>query len=182
MPLPHSPSLRHDNSAITFRPLLSTDADSVLTIYQEGIDTGNATFTSEAPAWEAWNKGHLPNCRIIALLGDEIAGWAALSSYSSRDVYRGVAELSIYISGKFKGRGVGSGLMAELIKQSEKEGYWTLQAGIFADNAASIHLHEKHGFKRVGIREKIAQMSYSAFKGQWRDVALYERRSTQVGV
>ncbi len=166
---------------LTFRPIHPEDADAILRIYQEGIDTGNATFTAKAPDWSGWDSGHLQSCRIAALLSGQIVGWAALSAYSSRDVYRGVAELSIYISPMAKGQKVGSRLLGKLIDASEQEGFWTLQAGIFADNAASIHLHEKFGFRRVGIRERIARSSNGPQKGCWRDVALYERRSSITG-
>nr|WP_319484650.1 GNAT family N-acetyltransferase [uncultured Cohaesibacter sp.] len=176
-----SPNL-HPSVVLSVRPLVAADADTMLRIYQEGIDTGMATFTDAAPTWEAWDKGHLPECRMVAVMNGEIAGWVALSAYSGRSVYRGVAEMSIYIANSAKGAGVGSFLMEKLIEASEANGFWTLQAGIFANNAVSIHLHEKFGFKLVGIRERIAQISYGANKGQWRDVALYERRSPRVGL
>nr|WP_319516794.1 GNAT family N-acetyltransferase [uncultured Cohaesibacter sp.] len=179
-PSPDSPSTSA-SSTLTFRPIRPDDAVAILQIYQEGIDTGNATFTAQAPDWIGWDNGHLQNCRIAALLSGEIVGWAALSAYSSRDVYRGVAELSIYIASHAKGQRVGSQLMGRLVEASEQEGFWTLQAGIFTDNAASIRLHEKFGFRCVGVREKIAKMSNGPQKGRWRDVALYERRSSTIG-
>lgn len=146
-------------------------------IYLEGIATGNATFQKEAPSWEQWHKGHANEGRIVARTADCLLGWAALSPVSSRCVYNGVAEVSVYVSTQHQGKGTGSLLLDALIKVSESNGYWTLQAGIFPDNVSSIKLHEKHGFRVVGRREKIGKMG-----GIWRDTLLLERRSKTVGV
>ena len=141
-------------------------------IYQEGIDTGNATFETECPEWEAWDKNHLKSCRIVALENNKIIGWAALSPVSGRCVYQGVAEVSIYIDLNFRGKGVGKQLIDKLINESESAGLWTLQAGIFPENVASCRLHEETGFRLVGKREMIGRMNR-----KWRDVLLFERRS-----
>lgn len=152
-----------------------TDADrrDVRRILFEGIATGNATFESEAPSWEHWDAGHIRSCRLVAERDGKILGWAALSPFSGRPVYSGVAEVSIYVERDARGLGVGDGLMARLVTESEREGFWTLQAGIFPDNRSSLALHEKHGFRVVGCRERLGRMS----SGAWRDVLLLERRS-----
>lgn len=151
--------------------------DAVRQIYEQGMATRNATFETVVPEWTEWDARHLPACRLIAMRGNELVGWAALSAVSSRKVYRGVAEVSVYVADKAQGQGIGSVLLSSLITESERNGIWTLQAGILAENAASIHLHEKAGFRVVGRRERIGQLD-----GQWRDTILMERRSRTVGV
>jgi phosphinothricin acetyltransferase len=151
------------------------DWPAVRAIYLEGIATGNATFERAAPEWEKWNAGHFPDPRLVARSAGNVFGWAALSAVSSRPVYAGVAEVIIYVAESARGRGVGRKLMAELIAASEAEGIWTLQAGIFPENVASIALHERAGFRRVGVRERLGQMD-----GRWRDVVLMERRSSTI--
>lgn len=153
-----------------------TDYPAIKYIYQQGIDTQNATFETTAPEWEVWNQRHLPHCRLVAVEGDSIMGFVALMPYSSRSVYQGVGVLSIYVDPICKGKGIGKILLKALISESEKQGMWTLQAGILPENKASIQLHRRMGFRKVGYREKIAQMN-----GQWRDILLFERRSTVVG-
>jgi L-amino acid N-acyltransferase YncA len=153
----------------TMRP---QDWEAVRAIYLEGIATGNATFEQSAPEWEKWDAGHLPGARIVARSEGDVVGWAALSAVSSRCVYAGVAEVSIYVAERARGRGVGRQLMAHLIAESEAAGIWTLQAGIFPENVASIALHQRAGFRIVGQRERLGQMN-----GRWRDVVLMERRS-----
>lgn len=138
----------------------------------EGIATGNATFETEAPRWAAWDATHRRDCRLIALSDGHIIGWGALAPVSATQVYVGVAEVSIYVAESVRGHGVGQRLLATLIEESEREGIWTLQAGIFPENTASIALHEKCGFRKVGVRERLGQL-----RGQWRDVILLERRS-----
>ncbi|MGR3765124.1 N-acetyltransferase family protein [Rossellomorea sp. NS-SX7] len=146
-------------------------------IYRDGISTGNATFQEIAPSWEEWDKDHTEEGRIVARSEDCILGWAALSLVSSRCVYAGVAEVSVYVSSQHQGKGVGSMLLHALIEASERNGYWTLQSGIFPENIPSIKLHEKYGFRTVGRREKIGKMN-----GRWRDTLLLERRSKSAGV
>lgn len=146
-------------------------------IYLQGIATGHATFQTDAPSWEDWDKSHLQCCRIAAFENSEIAGWAALSPVSSRCVYAGVGEVSIYINEKYQGKGMGKMLLLKLIDESEKEGLWTLQAGIFPENKGSIKLHEQCGFRQIGYREKVGNMN-----GIWRDTILMERRSKITGI
>ena len=166
-------------SEIVIEGMTADDWPAVRAIYEEGIATGLATFELAAPEWEAWNHGHRPDCRLVARDGGgAIVGWAALSRYSARAVYSGVAELSVYIAANARGRGVGNALMIALVVASEAAGVWTLQAGVMADNPASLALHEKHGFRRVGVRERIGRDS----TGQWRDVVLLERRSAVAGI
>jgi len=157
-------------------PMTAEDWPSVRQIYEEGIATGNATFEKSAPDYDAWDRGHLSRCRLVAREDGEVAGWAALSPVSSRCVYGGVAEVSVYVRETARGRGVGLALMKALVEESEKAGIWTLQAGIFPENAASIDVHGKVGFRIVGVREKLGVMD-----GRWRDVVLMERRSGVVG-
>jgi len=149
----------------------------VAEIYKQGIETGIATFQNDIPDWESWDKSHLPNCRVAVFEGNEMAGWAALTPVSSRCVYAGVAEVSVYVAAKFRGKKVGEFLLNHLIKESEKAGLWTLQSGIFPDNTGSIKLHEKCGFRRIGYREKIGIKD-----GIWKDNVIMERRSKVVGV
>ncbi|MGV8984361.1 N-acetyltransferase family protein [Clostridium sp.] len=154
------------------------DWDQVANIYLEGIKTGIATFQSEVPTYENWNNGHISSCRFVARAYDNILGWAVLSPTSSRCVYEGVAEVSIYIDEKYKGKGIGKALLTDLIKESEKNGFWTLQSGIIRSNVSSIALHKKCGFREVGIREKVAKMNNE----NWLDTVLMERRSAIVGI
>lgn len=151
--------------------MLDNDWEQVRSIYLEGIATGNATFETDAPSWESWNESHSKTCRLVAKGEKEVLGWAALSPVSGRCVYAGVADISIYISQTSKGQGIGTALLRSIINLSEKEGFWTLQAGIFPENTASLNLHKKAGFREVGIRERIGKMN-----GVWRDVVLLERR------
>jgi phosphinothricin acetyltransferase len=157
--------------------LLIQDWEFVRAIYLEGIATGQATFETEAPDWERWDAGHLPQCRIVARSGDGILGWAALSPVSRREVYAGVAEVSVYVAASARGFGVGGALMRALIEASERHGVWTLQSTIFPENHASVALHLKHGFREVGRRERIAR-----HHGVWRDTVVLERRSRAAGV
>lgn len=141
-------------------------------IFEEGINTGNATFETSAPSWKEWDEAHLREPRLVVMEDDKVLGWAALTPVSGRCVYAGVAEVSIYLSEKARGKGIGKMLLKALIEKSEDLGIWTLQAGIFPENTVSIKIHEACGFSLVGIRKKIGKM-----KEQWRDVALLERRS-----
>jgi len=155
----------------------AADWPAVRRIFREGIATGHATFESEAPPWEAWDAAHLEEPRLVAEEDGEVVGWAALSPVSDRCVYGGVAEVSVYVAEGARGRGVGRALLSELVRASEEEGIWTLQAGIFPENRASIHIHERCGFRTVGVRERLGEMH-----GEWRDVVFMERRSDVVGV
>jgi phosphinothricin acetyltransferase len=163
-------------SDVAIERMTAEDWGAVRAIYLEGIATGNATFETTASDWEKWDAGHLQACRFVARVQDEIVGWAALSPVSARKVYAGVTEVSVYVAERARGRKVGSRLLAELVKASEREGIWTLNAGIFPENTASIELHKRHGFRVVGTRERIGCMN-----GRWRDVTLMERRSQVVG-
>ncbi len=162
---------------ITIAPMQASDWEAVREIYLEGIATRMATFETEAPAWEAWDAAHLPQPRLVARQGGQVIGWVALSPVSKRPVYVGVAEVSIYVAAESHGQGVGSALMATLIDASEALGIWTLQAGIFPENQASLRLHQKFGFRLIGRRERIGQLD-----GVWRDTLQFERRSQKVGV
>ena len=173
-------------------PILPMSADvwpAVREIYREGIATGDATFETELPDWNKWDGGHRKDCRLVAVkppVDDAglltslhkltILGWAALSPVSQRLVYQGVAEVSIYVASAARRRGVGKVLMEALVQESEANGIWTLQAGIFPENVGSIALHKSCGFREVGVRRRIGQLG-----GRWRDVLLLERRSTKVG-
>jgi L-amino acid N-acyltransferase YncA len=157
---------------LTIDAMSPRDWESVRAIYLEGIATGIATFETSAPSWEDWDSKHLLHSRLVARKNGEVAGWAALSPVSRREVYAGVAEVSIYVGTTHRGSGIGRVLLAALIDESERNGIWTLQAGIFPENERSLNLHKLSGFREVGRRERIAQL-----KGQWRDVVLLERRS-----
>ncbi len=153
------------------------DWEQVRLIYLEGVATNDATFETEAPAWEKWNAGHLVHSRLVARSADVIKGWAALSPVSNRCVYGGVAEVSVYVGKDYRGDGVGRALLEDLVSASERNGIWTLQAGIFPENTASLALHRRCGFREVGGRERIGKMN-----GVWRDTLLLERRSKIVGM
>lgn len=163
--------------AVAIRRMQAADWPSMRAIYLEGIATGNATFAQSAPEWEEWDAAHLHSCRLIAQNESAVAGWAALSPYSGRCVYAGVAEVSIYVAAAVRGQGVGAALLKALIAASEEAGIWTLQAGIFPENTASIQLHRSCGFRVVGTRERLGCMN-----GRWRDVVLMERRSNVAGI
>ena len=163
-------------SDLHLRSLDPADWPRVRAIYEEGIATGDATFQTKVPQWEMWNAGHLPHSRLVVTYAGPVLGWAALSPVSSRCVYSGVAEVSIYIAAEARGRGLGRVLLTELVEESEAHGIWTLQAGIFPENRASVALHERCGFRVVGCRKRLGQMH-----GCWRDVLLLERRSAIVG-
>jgi phosphinothricin acetyltransferase len=148
------------------------DWPHVASIYAAGIATGNATFETEMPAWEGWDASHLPGHRFVAVADDRVVGWVALTEYSDRCCYRGVADVSVYVDPAAQGRGVGRALLEHLIAGAEAAGIWTLQAGVFPENQASLALHRRCGFRVVGWRERIGERD-----GVWRDVVLLERRS-----
>lgn len=162
---------------IVVEKMARADWPAVQDIFAQGIKSGNATFEKSPPSWEEWDRSHLQFCRFVAKENSQVFGWAALSAFSSRTVYAGVAEVSLYVADLAQNRGVGTILLETLVESAEKQGLWTLQAGIFPENEKSIHLHKKCGFKIVGTRNKLGQMH-----GVWRDVLLMERRSTVVGL
>ena len=156
--------------------LLEKHWPKVAEIYQQGMNTKNATFETECPEWEIWDKKFLQICRYVAVKED-VLGWAVLSATSARQVYKGVAEVTVYVHENARGMSIGKHLLEKLIIESEKNGFWTLQAGIFPENIASLKIHKNLGFREVGFREKIAQMD-----GVWRNTVLFERRSMVVGI
>ncbi|HET9346295.1 MAG TPA: GNAT family N-acetyltransferase [Candidatus Limnocylindrales bacterium] len=163
--------------AIRVEPMRPRDAAAVLRIYGEGIATGNATLDTTVPTWEAWDAAHRPDCRFVARIDGQVIGWTALSAYSARPVYAGVAWESVYVAAAARGQGAGGALLARLVPASERAGVWTLMAGIQVENAASLRLHERTGFRRIGVQRRVGQDG----QGRWRDVVLLERRSEAVG-
>ncbi len=157
-------------------PMRPADWPAVREIYGEGIATGNATFETEIPDWEKWHGAHRQDCRLIAREAEHVLGWAALSPVSARRVYAGVAEVSVYVTAAARGSGVGKSLLKALIEESEINGIWTLQAGIFPENSVSIALHKSFEFREVGVKHRIGKLAAT-----WRDVLLMERRSHVVG-
>jgi phosphinothricin acetyltransferase len=149
----------------------ANDWEQVRSIYLEGISSGNSTFETDAPSWEKWNENHLEIARLVMRDEESGIGWAALSPVSKRDVYRGVAEVTVYVTESARGKGIGRALLEALIAESERNGIWTLQASIFPENIASVELHLRCGFREVGRRERIAML-----RGVWRDTILFERR------
>lgn len=162
---------------IEIQALVPSDWEHVSRIYREGIATKMATFETEVPSWEQWDRKYIDSCRLVAQIEKKIVGFAVLSKVSDRFVYRGVAEVSVYVSEGIRGQGIGEALLKKLINESESKGFWSLQAGIFSENTASIELHKKCGFRVVGIKEKIGQLD-----GKWYDNHLLERRSKIVGI
>lgn len=159
------------------RSMKFSDWQAISKIYEEGIATGFATFETNVPNYETWDAVHMTACRLIATENGKVLGWAALSPVSSRCVYGGVAEVSVYIAKDSRGKGVGQLLMKALIKESEAEGLWTIQSGIFPENEGSIELHKKVGFRYIGKRERVGKLN-----GEWKDNLLFERRSKTVGI
>jgi L-amino acid N-acyltransferase YncA len=157
---------------VELRELRRQHWPAVKAIYEQGIAGGDATFETEAPSWESWDRTHLEGHRIVALQGGQVVGWAALAAVSGRCVYQGVTEDSVYVADAAQGRGVGRALLEQLIAGAERGGIWTIEAGVFPENEASIELHRRCGFRVVGTRERIGQ-----HHGVWRDVVLMERRS-----
>lgn len=162
---------------ITFETMQPAHWQQVKAIYEEGIKTGNATFETTAPEWEAWDNAHLKECRLVTTEDEKVLGWAALVSVSSRCVYAGVAENSVYVSASAQGKGIGKMLLNKLVEESEAHNIWTIQTGIFPENIASIKIHEAVGFRIIGKRERIGKMN-----GVWRDTLFLERRSSKVGI
>ncbi len=152
------------------------DFPAVKAIYQQGIDTGNASFQTKAKSWRDWHSSMLVACRLVAEKDNQLVAWAGLLPTSSREVYAGVAEVSIYVANTAQGQGIGQKLLSALITETEQQGFWMLQAGIFPENTASVRLHKNNGFRILGTREKLGYM-----QGKWRDVVIMERRSKTVG-
>lgn len=164
---------------VIIRELRAADWPSVQAIYQEGIDGGHATFESQAPSWADFDRGHLREARLVAVDDDgAVLGWVAASPVSTRAVYRGVVEDSVYVAAAAQGRGVGGALLRSFIEAAEGVGIWTVQASIFPENTASLALHEREGFRVVGRREAIARMSHGPLAGVWRDTLIVERRTS----
>lgn len=161
---------------MTIEPMEAADWTRVAAIYAEGLATGDATFETAVPSWEDWDADHLESCRLVAREAGAVVGWAALSPVSERCVYGGVAEVSVYVGAVARGRGIGRALLDALVAASEEAGLWTLQAGVFPENTASVAVHERCGFRVVGTRERLGRLD-----GRWRDVLLLERRSPAVG-
>ena len=159
------------------REMIPNDSTRILEIYQMGLDTKNATFETSVPSWTDWDSKHLEHSRFVYAEDDKILGWIALSPVSTRKVYKGVAEVSVYIDTNTLGKGIGSKLMEKVIISSEMHGIWTLYSSIFPENAATLKLHDKFGFRIIGTREKIAQLDH-----KWRDTVLLERRSKKIGI
>lgn len=168
---------------VIIRELRAPDWPAVQSIYQEGIEGGHATFESHAPSWADFDRGHLRELRLVAAEDDDsaILGWVAASPVSTRAVYRGVVEDSVYVAAAAQGRGVGGALLRSFLDAAEGAGIWTVQASIFPENAASLAVHERAGFRVVGRREAIAHMSHGPLAGVWRDTLIVERRSTRNG-
>jgi phosphinothricin acetyltransferase len=163
--------------SIRIEPMTDGQAPAVLEIYRQGIASGVATFETVVPEWRAWHASHRKDCRFVAMLGGRVVGWTAIARYSSREAYAGVAWESVYVDEAARGRGVGSALLAALIPASEAAGVWSLIAGVQANNAPSLALHERAGFRRIGVQERIGRDP----TGVWRDVVLLERRSAITG-
>jgi phosphinothricin acetyltransferase len=164
-------------AAVAIRALTHEDWPAVRSIYLEGIATGNATFETEPPDWEGWDEGHLERGRLVAVRDGAVVGWAALAPTSSRAVYAGVAEVSVYVAAEARGQGLGRVLLHALIAESEAAGIWTLQASVFPENRATLRLHVGAGFRELGRRERIGRHD-----GRWRDTVVLERRSDRVGL
>ncbi len=162
---------------IIIRKLDSSDWPAAKEIYMQGIETKNATFEKSAPSWEEWDSGKVKSCRLAAVINNEVIGWGGLSLRSKREVYKGVNEVSVYVSPNHSGKGIGRKLLEALIAESESCGIWTLTAAIFPENTASIRLHASCGFREIGYMEKVGIMD-----GIWRDTILFERRSKVAGV
>jgi len=173
---------------LTIRPMAPGDWPAVHRIYTDGIGTGNATFEAEPPDWQQFDSGKLSPGRLVAVAEattdriDGVVGWTAVAPTSTRHAYRGVVEHSVYVAPAAQGRGIGRALLLAMIESCEAAGIWTIQSAIFPENTASLALHEAAGFRVVGRRERIAQISYGPWAGQWRDTMIIERRSQRVGI
>ena len=160
---------------VAVEEMTAADWPAVAEIYRQGLDAGHASFETEVPGYGAWDRAHMERPRLVARVDGDVAGWAALSPVSDRCVYGGVAEDSVYVAAAMTGRGIGRRLLSELVRRAEDEGIWTIQAGLFPENAASLAVHERCGFRVVGRRERLGK-----HHGVWRDVLLVERRSDRI--
>lgn len=169
---------RRSGRELVIVPMTARHAREVLAIYQAGLDTGDAGFETTAPDWATWDAGHLPHHRLVAAdrVSGQVLGWAAVTSVSDRRVYAGVVELNVYVHPEARGRGVGTALLRALISSTEEAGIWTIETRIFPENTRSVAMHRAHGFRIVGLRERIGRQG-----SQWRDVLLLERRSPTIG-
>ena len=167
-----------DAPGIRIEEMTPDDGPAVLEIYIQGIATGNATLETSAPDWARWHASHRRDCRLVARIEGRVVGWTALGRYSTREVYAGVAWESVYVDEAARGRGVGRALLEALVPASEEAGVWTLLAGVLAENRASLALHERAGFRQIGVQERIGR----DIAGQWRNVIFLERRSDRVGI
>lgn len=161
---------------VTVAPMRAEHAGAVLAVYAAGIATGSATFQAEVPTWEEFDAGHLPGHRLVALDGDDVLGWVAVSPVSGRCVYAGVVEHSLYVAPGARGRGVGRTLLDAVLASARDGGIWTVQAGVFPQNTASLALHAAAGFRVVGTRERLGLMTHGPLAGEWLDVVLLEKR------
>ena len=162
--------------AVRVVPMRPEHGDAVLAIFAEGIDTGHATFEHTAPTWAEFDAAKLSDHRFVAVDGDDVLGWVAVSPTSSRPVYRGVVEDALYVTERARGRGVGRALLQTLVTSTDAADVWTIVSGIFPENVTSLALHESFGFRRLGVRERIGLMSNGPMAGRWRDVVWMERR------
>jgi L-amino acid N-acyltransferase YncA len=165
---------------ITIRPMTANDWPAVERIYREGIATGNATFEASPPSWEAFDREKVSSPRLVAVDENSVVGWVAAGRTSSRCVYEGVLEHSVYVAEEARGRGIGRNLLGAFLDASEAAGIWTVQSGVFPENESSLALHHELGFRDVGTRERVGKMTYGPYAGQWRDVVLIERRSQNI--
>lgn len=171
-----------ESTAVSVEPMTADLWPSVARIYAHGIATGHATFETETPTWQAFDAAKLPEHRLVAVdAAGRVYGWAAVACVSSRRVYAGVVEHSLYVDADAQGLGIGRLLLHAVVASTEQAGIWTLQAGIFPENAVSLALHHQAGFREVGIRRRVGRMSHGPMAGRWRDVVLVERRSDVAG-
>jgi L-amino acid N-acyltransferase YncA len=168
---------RDDDQPPSIEPMTADDWPHVRRIYEEGMATGDATFETEGPDWTTFDAAHRADCRLVARVNGHVVGWVALSRYSGRSVYRGVAWESVYVAAESRGRGIGQALLDAAVVESERAGVWTLLAGVMVENEASLRVHERAGFRRIGVQHRVGRDA----TGRWRDVVLMERRSTRVG-
>jgi phosphinothricin acetyltransferase len=173
--------MQTEPTPLTIRAACARDGAAIAHIDAEGLATGHASFREHVHTWQTWDDSYEDGLKLVAEVSGEVAGWAALSRVSTRHVYSGVGEVSIYVSSRFGNKGVGRALVKGLVDVSERHGYWTLVAQVFPENTGSLSLHEGTGFRRIGLREGLGRMSYGAMAGQWRDVVLLERRSALTG-